>query len=183
MIAPPPFHTFASVLHAETEEARFVQSLTHQQCERLITRVHEVAKRCTNEKAGRDVRLRRLWPFYKVFSENELATRASPVQCPSCPYSHRRTMMSPIRAKRWRNLAVSIIQETLNQYLQGEEDIVDAFDTILPAEAALQSNSEQETGDIGIEWKHWVTFLSSFKLIAQVHQLYRTTYLYDGPTA
>ena len=75
MVAPP-FLTFASVLQVETEEACFAQSLTHAQCGQLINSIQAVATRCANERAGRGVRLRRLWQFYKVLCENELASQA-----------------------------------------------------------------------------------------------------------
>ena len=177
----PPFLTFASVLHIDAEEACFACSLTHAQCEQLTKSLRTVATRCENEGAGRDVRLRRLWPFYKVFSENELASRLCYARHPGRPPFNRRTLMSLPRAKRWKSQAADIIQEALNNYMDHDEDIQRAFDTVLPAAAGINQRRE-ELGEVCMEWKHWVTLLSSFRIIARTHPLYRRTYMYEGPT-
>ena len=177
----PPFNTFASVTRIDTEETCFHCSPTHAQCEQLIKRLHAVAKRGENEGAGKEVRLRRLWPFYKAFSENESASQECYKQHPGHPPFNRRTLMALSRAKVWKGQAAEIMRNTLSKYIDIEADLQSAFDTILPSTAEIERNRE-ELGEVGMEWKHWVTLLSSFKIIAQVHPLYRRIYLYEGPT-
>ena len=180
MDAQLPFLTFARVTHIDTEEICFYCSLTHSQCGQLIRSLQAVVKRGENEGAGRDVRLRRLWPFYKAFSENELASQACYDKHPGRPPFNRRTLMSRSRAKVWKSHAVGIMQKTLNKYVEQEGDLQEAFDAVLPSTTGIEQKRE-ELGEVCMEWKHWVTLLSSFKVIAQTHPLYRRTYLYEGP--
>ena len=176
----PPFLTFASVLSVDAEELCYACSLTHAQCEQLIKNLRAAVSRCENEGAGRDVRLRRLWPFYKVFSENEAASHECYAKRPGRPPFNQRKLMCPPRAKLWRNQATDIIQETLSKHLNHNEDIQRAFATVLPAAAGMNRRGE-ELGEVCVEWKHWVTLLSSFRIIAQTHPLYHRTYIYEGP--
>ena len=89
--------------------------------------------------------------------------------------------MSLPRAKQWKKQATDIIQKALNNYIDHDEDIQKAFDTVLPAAAGINQRRD-ELGEVCMEWKHWVTLLSSFRIIAQTHPLYRRTYMYEGPT-
>ena len=148
--------------------------------EQLAKNLHAAATRCENEGAGRDVRLRRLWPFYKVFSENELASQLCYTRHPGRPPFNQRTLMSPPRAKLWRNQAADIIQDALSKHLNHNEDTQRAFATVLPAATGINQRRE-ELGEVCMEWKHWVTLLSSFRIIAQTHPLYHRTYMYEGP--
>ena len=68
----------------------------------------------------------------------------------------------------------------LSKYNTLEEDIHDLFHTVLPAISDLDSKKDGLEG-VCMEWRHWVTMLASFKLIAQIHPLYQRVYMYEGP--
>ena len=177
----PPFLTFSSIVVADTKELCYACSLTHAQCEKLINNLMTVVARGENEGAGREVRLRRLWPFFKALSENEIACVKCYMSHPSWPRSNQRTLMRPLRAIRWKTLASEIIQEALGQHLNANESIRQAFATVLPAHTG-GSRGSNEVGEVCMEWKHWIKLLSSFRIIAQIHPLYQNAYLYEGPT-
>ena len=176
----PPFLTFASILSVDTEDLAYACSLSHAQCDALSMRLQAVITRCTAERAGKEVCLRRLWPFFKALSENESASQIAWASHPGRPPFTQRTLMAPIRAKSRKDQAIKSMYTILSKINTFEEDIHDLFHTVLPEISDLDSKKDGLEG-VCMEWRHWVTMLASFKLIAQIHPLYQRVYMYEGP--